>query len=187
MIFGAGRRAGGVKVTVSAEPTAVGEISRHQITARVRRIVSLLTQAGIPAKASRNVRGLLWKKVAYNCALNPLASLLKTHYGSLGEQGWTRRIMEGAIFEVYRVAKRLGIRMHPRTSEGYVRHFYKILLPRTYHHHPSMLQDLRAARKTEIDALNGAIVRLGRKLGVRTPVNGCLTTLIRNEQKACGG
>ncbi len=182
------KRATHIRITVAAEPTAVGEAFKRGITIRTRRIASEISRCGIPTVPSSDVRGLLWLKAAYNCALNPLASLLECHYGLLGETRETRWIMDKVMEEVYAAAKKARIRLRPVNVKGYQSLFYGKLLPRTYHHHPSMLQDLLRRRpgrpcRTEIDAMNGAIVRLGKKYGVPTPMNQVLTRLMKKRQQ----
>lgn len=173
------RRAGSIRITVSAAPTAIGETGVKKITPRVLRIAREFSECGISAVPSADIESLLWAKVIYNSALNPLASLLGSHYGLLGKLAGTRRIMETVIREIYAVAKKSGVRLDPRTAALYEKLFYSRLLPLTYHHHPSMLQDLERGRRTEIGALNGAIARLGARLGVPVPVNAALARLIR--------
>lgn len=181
---GCGIRSGGrICITVSAEPTAIGETCRREITPRVRALARLLAGSGIPAVPCRDIRALLWKKVIYNCALNPLAALLKTYYGFLGDNPVTRTVMEEVVREIYRVAAKARVRLEPGTVRGYLRLFYSKLLPSTYHHHPSMLQDLMRGKPTEIEALSGAVARLGLKYGVETPVNAYLARLIRKVER----
>jgi 2-dehydropantoate 2-reductase len=183
VIFGAVVSAPGrVKITVMAHPTAVGETAQRKVTPRVRRMVRGFAKAGLPSVACADVQALLWAKVIYNCALNPLASLLACHYGLLGESGQTRAVMDRVIEEIYQVARKAGVRLAPPSPAAYRKVFYSTLVPRTYHHHPSMLQDLRYGRRTEIDALNGAIVRLGRRYQVRTPANRYLTYLVKKKE-----
>jgi len=177
-----------IKITVSAEPTAIGETTARRITSRVRKIVRIFQKAHLPTVTTTNVRGLLWLKVIYNCALNPLASLLRCHYGQLGENPETRWIMGTVIREIYQVAQKARVRLNPKTAEGYRELFYTKLLPRTYHHHPSMLQDLLRKkagkpRRTEIEALNGAIVKLGGKYKAGTTMNRILRDLIHKQEK----
>jgi 2-dehydropantoate 2-reductase len=69
------------------------------------------------------------------------------------------------------------------TADAYLEILFGRLVPATYDHHPSMLQDVRAGRRTEIDAMNGAIVRYGRESGVATPTNEILTLLIKALEK----
>ena len=173
---------GKIRVTVIAEPTAVGEIRRKKITPRIRRLARLFSEAGLPTVPCRDIQSLLWVKVIYNSALNPLASLLECHYGLLGEKDLTRWAMEEIVHEIYAVAEKTGVHLHPARAEKYLRLFYSKLLPRTYDHRPSMLQDLEKGRRTEMDSLNGAIVRLGRREGVKTPMNRWLQRRIQEKE-----
>jgi 2-dehydropantoate 2-reductase len=171
---------------VIAAPTAVGEIGPSKITRRVRQIANIFQDAKLPSEPVRDVRSLLWAKVIYNAALNPLASLMETHYGSLGESDSTRATMDAVMDEIYAVAKKARIVLEPRSLVAYKKLFYGKMLPRTYDHHPSMLQDLQRGKRTEIDALNGMIVALGKKHKVAVPMNLLLTQLIRSEEKKQG-
>ncbi|HNV85946.1 MAG TPA: ketopantoate reductase family protein [Candidatus Omnitrophota bacterium] len=179
VIFGAVIDPGKVRVTVSADAVRIGETAVRKITPRVKKLTALLTRAGIQSGAVADIRQFIWGKALYNCALNPLASLLDVHYGALLENLHTRLLMKEIVAEIYRVARKRRIRLLQRTDADYVRLLFGRLIPATYAHHPSMLQDLRRGRRTEIDALNGAICRLGRESGVRTPVNEVLTGLVK--------
>jgi 2-dehydropantoate 2-reductase len=172
-----------VKVTVMAEPSAIGETFKTGMSPRVSKIAALFNEAGIPSAACPDVKALLWAKVIYNCALNPLASLLGSHYGFLMEKELTRMLMDEAVGEIYAVAKKARVHLKPETAEKYLALFYSKLVPRTYNHHPSMLQDLRNGKKTEIEALNGAIARIGKKNSVPAPVNAMLAEMIRQKER----
>lgn len=172
-----------VKITVSAEPTSIGEAHKRIKTARVVQIAKVFAKAGIPCHPTANIQQVLWAKVIYNCALNPLASFLGCHYGYLGQSEDTRKLMEAIIREIYELAAAEKIKLNPTTSDAYIRIFYKKLLPRTFHHHPSMLQDLRNGKPTEIMALNGAVVRLAQEHGVQVPVNRFCMKLILEKGK----
>lgn len=186
VIFGVEYDAPGkIKITVMASPTAVGETTQHQISARARTLARLFDHAGIPAVACADVQSLLWAKVIYNAALNPLASLMKCHYGYLGDNPATRLIMNEVIDEIYSIAKRAGVRLVPDSPEGYRKIFYSQMVPRTYDHHPSMLQDLNHGKRTEIEAINGAIVRIAKRVKLAVPVNAELVRLIRKKERLC--
>lgn len=185
VIFGVEVRGPGrIRVTVIAKPTAVGETAKRKRTYRTRKIARIFHESGLPAAATSRVESLLWAKVIYNSALNPLASLLGCRYGNLGRREWTRCIMDAVISEIYAVARRKGVTLEPAAEDKYRRLFYGRLLPSTYYHHPSMLQDLRAGKRTEIDALNGAIVKIARSLKVKVPVNRFLVKAIKEKEKA---
>lgn len=174
---------GNIKITVMAEPTAIGETTVRKETPRVRKIAKLINDARVPTVSCPDVFKLLWAKVIYNCALNSLASLLNCHYGKLTEQMETRTVMNKVIDEIYEVAAKAKVGLNPPTAAQYRNLFYSKLVARTYDHRPSMLQDLKKGKRTEIDALNGAIVALGKKYEVKTPVNAELTKLIKTRER----
>lgn len=184
VIFGAEAVSSGhVKITVIANPTAVGETSVNYVTPRAAAISAMFNRAGLPSEPAADINTRLWGKVVYNCALNPLASMIGSHYGFLGEHPLTRAVMEEVIREVYLVARKMKLKMTPGNYQEYTRLFYQKLLPMTYNHHPSMLQDLMNGKKTEIDALNGAVVRCAARLRISVPVNRFLVRAIRRLEK----
>lgn len=174
---------GTVKVTVMASPTAFGEASCRQVTPRVKNLAGIFSEAGLPAVPCRDIERVLWTKVVYNAALNPLASILGCHYGFLAEHPLTRSLMNDVIEEIYQVAGRLGVKLDPASAGAYRRKFYAMLVPRTYGHHPSMLQDLSRGRKTEIEAINGAVVRAASRLKLDVPVNVFLRRAILERER----
>ena len=131
--------------------------------------------AGIPAAYCDDIRAALWGKVLYNAALNPLGALLGVHYGALGEQAHTRAIMDAVIDEAFAVAGAEGVQLPWASAAEYRAVFYGRLLPSTFHHRSSMLQDLERGRATEIDAINGQVWQRGAAHGIVTPVNEVLT------------
>jgi 2-dehydropantoate 2-reductase len=82
--------------------------------------------------------------------------------------------MEMIIDEIFRVMQAAGYQTYWNAKEDYLAVFYNTLIPRTAEHYASMLQDLRSGKRTEIDALNGAIVDLGDMHGVVVPTNEVL-------------
>ncbi|MCX8063857.1 MAG: ketopantoate reductase family protein [Candidatus Hydrogenedentes bacterium] len=180
---------GFVQVTVIAEPTALGRFDGGPKEEVVKSIVRLMDGAGIPTFYHENIMGLIWAKVAYNSALNPLSAILDVPYGRLLETEETVQIMEEVICELYAVAKCKNVPMIIPTPEGYIKHLFNELIPPTAQHYASMREDLKLGRRTEIDALNGAIWRLGEELGVRCPVNRYLTAIVKGKEKLsiCNG
>jgi 2-dehydropantoate 2-reductase len=137
----------------------------------------------LPTRASRQVQSELWAKILYNCALNPLGAILGVTYGELADRPQTRAVMDRVIDEAYAVLGACDL-PGPRTArlttaDEFRQAFYGRMVPPTAAHTPSMLQDLRAGKRTEIDALNGAIVALGEQAGVATPVNQTLTAMVK--------
>ncbi len=186
-IFGARvPEAGCVEVTVMAAPTALGCYREGPSPERVGAIVEMMDRAALPTVFTDRLETLLWEKVAYNCALNPLSALLDVPYGALAESKYTRIIMEEVIGELYAVARGKKISLTHEQPEDWLRHFYQVLLPPTAAHYASMREDLRLGRRTEIDALNGAIVRFGLEQGLDCPSNNLLTRLIRAREEKAG-
>ncbi len=168
---------GSVEVTVYASECLVGELSGG-LSQRAREIAAHFTGAGIPTKPSEDIIRDKWLKAFYNIALNPLSAILRVPYGKLGELEETRRLMREMLKEAFAVAGAKGIRIG-YTWEEYFRHLLENLLPPTARHISSMLQDIERGKRTEIDYMNGAIVKLGRELGIATPVNETITAIVR--------
>ena len=167
-----------VDVTVCAKPIQVGSLFGADL-APIAGLVSAIAAGGIPAETNVDIARELWEKALYNCALNPLGALLAVPYGELARQPETREIMRSVIEEIFTVVHASGERLHWPDAERYLAHFYQVLLPPTRDHESSMLQDVRAGRRTEIDSLCGEIARRGRSLGVPTPTNAALHQLVR--------
>jgi len=82
------------------------------------------------------------------------------------------------------VADAMGVRLKPATAESYIDLLFQVLIPPTAAHYASMREDFRRRRRTEIDALNGAIVRHGELHGVPCPTNSMLARLVRAREHA---
>lgn len=147
-----------------------------------RSIAETINAAGIPTAYAPDVYGILWDKILYNCALNPLGALLECNYGALADDEGVRQIMNAMIREIFAVGNAHGIAFQWNSAEDYINHFYHQLLPPTRQHFPSTYHDLKAGKRLEIDALSGAIVRLGRERGVPTPVCETVTNLIKAKE-----
>jgi len=183
VIFGATvPRPGHVSVTVFADPTAIGALRPGACPNRdaaARRWAASVDAAGVPAVYSDRLPALLWAKVFYNAALNPLGALLGVHYGRLAERPDSRAMMDAVIDEAWAVARAEGIALPWSDAAAYRREFYDRLVPATYDHRSSMLQDLERGRRTEVDAINGAVWTRGARRGIATPCNELLTRLMR--------
>ncbi len=168
-----------VHVTVHGADVRMGSLFGGP-AAELAPLCDALTKGGLPSAVSDDMEAEIWAKLLYNCALNPLAALLGVAYGSLGENPASRRVLETVVGEIFAVLAASGRRTKWPSADAYLDFFFRELLPPTRDHESSMLQDLRAGRPTEIDALNGAVARLGQNAGVATPVNAALATLVRS-------
>ena len=176
-------RIGHAKVTVNADDVRVGDPSGTIPEENILKIVCAIKHSGIPASYDPDVYKVLWDKILYNCALNPLGAILECNYGTLAENKETREIMDKIIDEIFFVAKEKRIELNWRSSEEYKKHFYEKLILPTKDHFPSMYQDIKSGKKTEIDALNGAIVKLAKEIGLKVPVNETITNIIKAKEK----
>ena len=176
---------GKATVTVQAAPVIIGplEVSDCVMMERIHCWIRAFKQAHIPCAATVQILSYLWAKIFYNAPLNALGALLQVPYGVLGDQPELRRIMDRVVDEAFLVAASKGVEILWKTVDEYRELFYSHLIPSTYNHQSSMLQDLQRGRLTEIDAINGQIWRYGRELGILTPFNETLTRLIWERER----
>lgn len=158
--------------------TGVGEIllgSHHAPADRMERAARLLTLSGTPTQVRRDVDRVVWQKLVANCAINPLSALRGLANGALLRDPEARPILEAAALEVGAVAAARGIDLQADPVALTV-----AIAEATAANRSSMLQDQDRGFPTEIDALSGAIVAEGKRLGVPTPVNQRLWDEVRS-------
>jgi 2-dehydropantoate 2-reductase len=129
-------------------------------------VARLLRSAGLEAELAGDIERLLWRKLVVNCAINPLTALLGVENGALLANPEWRARMEAAAREAGAVARAKGVALGEDAIALAVS-----AAQATAGNHSSMLQDLSRGARTEIEAINGAVLREGRRLGVATPVN----------------
>lgn len=147
---------------------------------RVERLAALLRTSGIETELSGDIDRLVWRKLAANCAINPLTALHRVPNGSLLDAPGLRDTLVAAAREVGAVAAARGIDLGMDPADLALE-----VARATAANRSSMLQDLGRGAPTEIEALNGAVVREGRRLGVPTPVNEALWRQVA--QREAGG
>uniref|UniRef100_A0A7V5XF87 2-dehydropantoate 2-reductase n=1 Tax=Thermodesulfobacterium geofontis TaxID=1295609 RepID=A0A7V5XF87_9BACT len=184
VIFGARLLEPGLtEVTVFGDDVVIGQPENAISKKTLENIAEIFNQAGIPTKVSDEVYTILWEKIIYNSALNPLGALLERTYGELAENYETKFLMDKIIDEIFETLKVYEIKLRWETSEAYKIHFYQTLIPPTAGHYPSMYYDLKNGKPTEIDALNGAIVNLAEQKGLKAPINKFITFMIKQMEK----
>ncbi|MGA2142952.1 MAG: ketopantoate reductase family protein [Brevinematales bacterium] len=171
-----------VNITVHAEPVHIGCLYDDTDFELLSPLCKAIAGGGIPCEAVSDIGSDIWAKMLYNCALNPLGAVFKVNYGRLAESPYSMQIMKSLIKEIYMVMKAAGFRTHWNTPEEYLDVFYSKLIPPTAGHQSSMLQSILAGQKTEIDAMNGAIVRLARDHNIDTPANDLIYKIIKFEE-----
>ena len=142
---------------------------------RLSPLTDLLRQAGFTVQIAADTRSLLWGKLVINAAINPLTAILRVPNGALLEIPAAATLMDAAALEVAAVAAVLGIDLPYPDPIAAARDVAR----RTARNRSSMLQDVERRAPTEIDAICGAVVRLGEQAGVPTPTNRVLWLLVQ--------
>jgi len=172
---------GRIRITVSADDVVIGDPSGKIDEGFLKDLAKTFTEAGIPTRYEREVYKYLVDKIIYNSALNPLGAPFEVNYGRLTENPYTKELMNRVIDEIFEVIRKAKLPCFWNSAEEYKKVFYEKLVPPTAEHYPSMLEDVKKG-KTEIDALNGAIVELGKKHGVLTATNEFITKAIKAKE-----
>jgi 2-dehydropantoate 2-reductase len=144
--------------------------------AEVERLADTCTRAGLPTHAVPDARGPQWRKLIFNAATNPIGALTGLTHGRVCEDPGLRRLVSALVDEGKAVAAAQGIELDADPEELID---YAARRDVAYDHKASMLQDVEARRESEIDFLNGGVVRFGGEHGVPTPLNLAVVALIK--------
>jgi 2-dehydropantoate 2-reductase len=147
----------------------------------VARLADACTRAGMPTQAVADARGPQWRKVIFNAATNPFGALTGLSHGRVCERPELRALVSKLVDEGKAVAGALGVGLDADPEE-LIDHAARPEV--AYDHKASMLQDVEARRPTEIDYLNGGIVRFGREHGVPTPLNEAIWALVKGMEQS---
>jgi len=172
---------GHVQWDVKGDTTLGPFESRPAQFAEIERLADACTRAGMPTAAVGDARGPQWRKVIFNAATNPVGALTRLTHGRVCEDPELRRLVTGLVDEGKAVAAAQGITLDA-DPEDLIDHAAKPEV--AYDHKASMLQDVEAHRPTEIDYLNGGIVRFGREHGVPTPLNRAIWSLVKGLEQS---
>ncbi len=137
-------------------------------------LAQALIKAGVPTEISDNVRGALWAKLILNCAYNAISAIARQPYGQTTQGEGVQEVMRDVVGECLAVARADAVHV-PGDIQAAVRQIAETM-PRQY---SSTAQDLQRGKRSEIDYLNGFIVRRGQALGIATPANRVLWTLVK--------
>ncbi|MGH9684247.1 MAG: ketopantoate reductase family protein [Candidatus Acidiferrales bacterium] len=146
----------------------------HTPMDRVQTLADLLNRAGVRVIPLEDARGAQWTKLIFNASTNPVGALTLLHHGAATRLPATGQLFDDVIAEGEAVAKALKIELH-----GNPRDLVQKGAAAPGKHNASMLQDVLARRQTEVDFMNGAIVKYGEKLGVPTPLNKAMWELVK--------
>ncbi|WP_407277769.1 2-dehydropantoate 2-reductase [Aromatoleum evansii] len=176
-----GREVGAAVVYVATEMAGPGHVKHHGRGELVigpsdasGRLVELFGAAGVPVEVSENVVGALWAKLILNCAYNALSAITQLPYGRLVAGDAVEDVMRDAVQECLDLAWAEGITV-PGDCWAAVQRIAQTM-PMQY---SSTAQDLARGKRSEIDHLNGFVLRRGKELGIATPVNRVLYSLVK--------
>ncbi len=158
--------------------TVIGELN-GEASERIISISDNFIKSGLETVISNNILGLIWDKLIVNIGINPLTAITGLENGKLLEYPELLSIMEKAVNEAVMVSEKKGIKLSQEDPFSYV----KEVASKTAHNKSSMLQDIENKRKTEIDMINGALVKEAEYLGIDVPINEMLTKLIKFLEK----
>jgi len=149
---------------------SVGPPAQHEIL----QVVEVFRQAGIEAHNVERVEPLLWEKLLINAAINPLTALFGIPNGVLLEDSALRLILREVVSETRCIVASHGVQLSSEQAMERVEGVCRA----TAENLSSMLQDVQRGKRTEIDFINGVVVREGERLGIATPLNRLLTQLV---------
>ncbi|MCS6897477.1 MAG: 2-dehydropantoate 2-reductase [Nitrospira sp.] len=151
----------------------IGELMGHE-SARLAAIRDMFAAAAIPCHLSKDIRRTKWEKMCWNCVFNPITVLINDRVAQALDHPEMMGVIRQVVGEVAAVAAAMKVPLPADMPERVVKATQEIR-----DIHTSMYDDWKAGRRTEIDALNGYIVKKGRELGIPTPVNEALTAMIK--------
>ncbi|HMI64069.1 MAG TPA: ketopantoate reductase family protein [Puia sp.] len=151
-----------------------GEKHNEVVSGRVQAVKDLFERANISCQVPVNMEKAMWAKFMMNTGINQVSAVLKASYGVFQQEGEARRLMLAASEEVLTLSRQIGIGLGIADVQEFLRTLDTL--------HPSgktsMLQDIEAGRRTEVDLFAGTVIQMGKKYNVETPVNETLYRII---------
>jgi 2-dehydropantoate 2-reductase len=152
-----------------------GEAANEALSPRVRRVAEAFDRAGIAHETPPDMIRMLWWKFMINVGMNQATAVLRASYGVMKTSPDAQALMEALMREVIALAEAAGVDL----SEQDLANWYKVLQTMAPKGKTSMLQDVEAGRKTEVEIFGAKVVELGHQYGVPTPVNEVFTRILR--------
>ncbi|MFM0049036.1 ketopantoate reductase family protein [Caballeronia grimmiae] len=174
------RAPGHIQSGVTGKLTIIGELD-GRITNRARAIADAFNSAGLTTSVSDNIMGTMWDKLLINVATGAITAITRLTYGQLYDEPVLKVTSLAAIEEAMAAAKAAGVTLSITHAEDAWNMAAEGLSPAFK---TSMLQSIEKSSITEIDFINGAVVRWGERLGVPTPVNSTLVACIKGIERA---
>ncbi|MFT5391931.1 MAG: 2-dehydropantoate 2-reductase [Gammaproteobacteria bacterium] len=168
----------GIACLTHLGPTSIGELDGTSDTARVRALGQVLEGAGFAVNVEPDVMAKIWNKCAVNAAINAICATTGLRLGEMIQIPEIDAFQTEVLKEVLAVVEAKGIKLPDPDIIATIKKHCQVKFSR-----PSMLQHVEAGRRTEIDAINGAIVREASALGLSAPYNAALTALLKGRER----
>jgi 2-dehydropantoate 2-reductase len=175
VVLGPGHVIAGVK----GKETMIGELDGC-VTERVQRIADAFNRAGLDTRVSDDIVGTMWDKLMINVATGALAGITRLPYGELYAVPEVEACALAAVDEAIAVARASGVKLSWTDARGPWLKAKEGLPPEFK---TSMLQSLEKGARTEVDYINGSVVRWGERCGVPTPVNATLVACVKGLER----
>ncbi|MFH0827692.1 MAG: 2-dehydropantoate 2-reductase [Candidatus Omnitrophota bacterium] len=161
--------------------TIIGRID-GRITVDLRLIREAFINAGLEAKISKDIKSFIWSKLIINVGINALTAITRLNNGKLLDFEHSHKLLKMAVNEAVKVAKRKRIKLSYEDPLTKV----EAVCEATANNVSSMLQDVLKKKRTEIDSINGVIIRYAEELGIAAPVNSMLVDLVKTIESSYG-
>jgi len=144
-------------------------------------LAATFTRAGVPCRISKNIAVDLWEKLIMNCAYNAMSALARTKYGRIASDAGSIDVIKRVVMEAVAVGNAAGV---PLSADSMIAAALKLGSEAMPEALSSTAQDIARGKPTEIDSLNGFLVRRGAEMGVPTPANQTLYSLVKLLEQA---
>ena len=158
-------------------PTSIGELDGRR-TNRLQRVAAALERAGFEVLVMDDINARIWTKFIVNSAINALCATTGLRLGEVARLPEMDALQDRVLDEAFALVRAKGLTLSEADVRATIKRNCRLKFSR-----PSMLQHVESARRTEIDAINGALVRESRKLGLAAPYNEALTALLKGREQ----
>jgi 2-dehydropantoate 2-reductase len=170
--------AAGLSAYTNVGMTSIGELDGRD-TARVQQVAEMLNKAEIPTEIIPDPMNWIWGKFVLNCGINALTAITGLRSGEIYRTPEVSALQDRVIDEIMAVVERKNLKLPEQDPRNKIKEHCRIR-----YNKPSMMQHIEQGRRTEIDALNGALVREARALGIATPYNEAVVAIVKGLEKS---
>ncbi len=165
-------------VTAHQAPILIGSLYGYDNHA-VEPLAEAINASGIPAQTDIEIGKAIWAKLIYNTTLNPIGAILGLSYGELTDSKYARPVMDKLIEETFCIMKASGGETYWNDADEYKRVLFEEMIPVTYNHRSSTLQDIEKKQKTEMDTLTGILLQLAEEHEISAPTHWMIYSMVK--------